>query len=103
MLNFYGTNGPSPPGLGYPYRTIFKPVAGSVVAARNGVTISSGLTVDSTTGLITISPAPLLTDNITAGCQFDLPCRFHSLIEITCVDVALRDCGSIDLIELLQP
>lgn len=103
LLNFYGTNGPAPPGLGYPYRTIFKPVAGTVVAAKNGVTISSGLTVDTTTGLITISPAPLITDNITAGFYFDIPCRFNSLIEVTAPDVGVRDCGSIDIIELLQP
>ena len=103
LRNFYGTNGTALAGVGYPSRTIFKPVAGTVVAAKNGVTISSGLTVDTTTGLITISPAPLITDNITAGFYFDIPCRFNSLIEVTAPDVGVRDCGSIDIIELLQP
>lgn len=103
LRNFYGTNGTALAGVGHPWRNLYKPVAGTVVAAKNGATISSGLSVDTTTGLITISPAPLITDTITAGCQFDLPCRFNSAIEITAVDVALRDCGSIDIIELLQP
>lgn len=103
LRNFYGTNGTALAGVGYPSRTIFKPVAGTVVAAKNGVTISSGLSVDTTTGLITISPAPLITDTITAGCQFDIPCRFNSQIEVTAIDINARDCGSIDIIELLSP
>ncbi|MBN8518829.1 MAG: DUF2460 domain-containing protein [Candidatus Accumulibacter sp.] len=103
LRNFYGTNGTALAGVGYPSRTIFKPVAGTVVAAKNGVTISSGLTVNTTTGLITISPAPLISDTITAGCQFDIPCRFNSMIEVTAIDRKFRDCGSIDLIELLNP
>lgn len=103
LRNFYGTNGTALAGVGYPSRTIFKPVAGTVVAAKNGVTINSGLTVNTTTGLITISPAPLISDTITAGCQFDIPCRFNSMIEVTAIDRKFRDCGSIDLIELLNP
>ena len=103
LRNYYGTNGTALPSIGYPMRNIYKPVAGTVVAAKNGVTISSGLTVDTTTGLITISPAPLITDNITAGFYFDIPCRFNSLIEVTAPDVGVRDCGSIDIIELLAP
>jgi uncharacterized protein (TIGR02217 family) len=103
LRNFYGTNGTALAGVGYPWRNLYKPVASTVVAAKNGVTISSGLTVNTTTGLITISPAPLISDTITAGCQFDLPCRFNSPIEVTSIDVAIRDCGSIDIIELLAP
>jgi len=103
LRNFYGTNGTALAGVGYPSRTIFKPVAGTVVAAKNGVTISSGLSVNTTTGLITISPAPLISDTITAGCQFDIPCRFNSMIEVTAIDRKFRDCGSIDIIELLNP
>lgn len=103
LRNFYGTNGTPLAGVGYPWRNLYKPVAGTVVAAKNGVTISSGLSVDTTTGLITLSPAPQITDTITAGCQFDIPCRFNSQIEVTSIDVAIRDCGSIDIIELLQP
>jgi len=67
------------------------------------VTIGSGITVDTTTGLMTISPSPLITDNITAGCYFDIPCRFDSAIVLTALSPSVRDCGSIDLIELLQP
>ncbi len=52
---------------------------------------------------MTITPAPLITDAITAGCYFDLPCRFNSMIEMTALSPTIRDCGAIDLIELLQP
>ena len=101
LRNYYGTNGTALPSIGYPMRNIYKPVAGSVVAAKNGVTIGSGITVNTTTGLMTISPAPLITDNITAGCYFDIPCRFDSAIVLTALSPSVRDCGSIDLIELL--
>lgn len=100
---FYGGNGAALSGVGYPSRTIFKPVSGTVVVAKNGVTLTTGVSVDATTGLVTISPAPLITDTITAGCQFDIPCRFNSAIEMTAVSPSLRDCGSIDIIELLNP
>ena len=38
LRNFYGTNGTPLAGVGYPWRNLYKPVAGTVVAARNGVT-----------------------------------------------------------------
>ena len=44
-----------------------------------------------------------MTDTITAGCLFDIPCRFNSQIEVIAIDPKFRDCGSIDIIELLNP
>lgn len=89
--------------IGRPSRTIYKPVSGTVVIAKNGVLLSSGVTVNTATGRVTISPAPLITDAITGGCEFDVPARFDSAIEVTAVSDRVRDCGSISLIELLQP
>ena len=103
LRTYYGTNGSALPSIGYPVRNLYKPVAGSVVVAKNGVTINSGLAIDTTTGRVTITPAPLITDTITAGCYFDIPCRFDSEIELTALSPSVRDCGSIDLIELLNP
>lgn len=101
----YGTNGTALAGLGHPYRTIYKPVAGTLLIGRGGGPIDVGfaVSVDPTTGIVTISPPPSAGDTITAGFQFDLPCRFNSLIEVTALDPTFRDCGSIDLIELLNP
>lgn len=98
--------GLSAPGLavGRPSRTIYKPVAGTVIVAKNGTLLSSGVSVDTTTGLVTISPAPSYpADTITAGFEFDLPCRFDSSFASHALSSDLRDCGSIDIVELLSP
>ncbi|MQM29592.1 MAG: hypothetical protein CRU78_03200 [Candidatus Accumulibacter phosphatis] len=101
LIKGYGS-GATPLGIGLPYRNLYKPVAGTVLVSKNDVTLNSGVSVDYTTGRVTISPAPT-TEVIKAGCEFDLPCRFNSSIEITALSKSMRDCGSIDIIELLQP
>lgn len=91
-------------GIGRPSRVIYKPVAGTTVIAKNGTLVSSGVTVDTTTGRVTISPAPAYpADVMTAGCEFDIPARFNSRIEISAASMNVRDCGSIELVELLAP
>ena len=59
-------------------RPITKPVAGTTVVAKDGVpqTITTHYTIDETTGIITFVTAPLAAEVITAGFQFDVPCRF---------------------------
>lgn len=98
----YGAGG-SPLGIGRPARIVYKPVSGTVIAAKNGVTISSGLSVDTTTGRLTITPAPLIGDTITAGFEFDVPARFDSAISVSSLSRDVRDCGSIEVVELLAP
>jgi uncharacterized protein (TIGR02217 family) len=98
----YGS-GATPLGIGRPARIIYKPVSGTLIAAKNGVTIASGISVDTATGLITITPAPLIGDTITAGFEFDLPARFDSALNVASLSRDVRDCGSIDVVELLQP
>lgn len=98
----YGS-GATPLGIGRPARIIYKPVAGSLVVAKNGVAVVSGVTLNTTNGQVTISPAPLVGDTITAGFEFDIPARFNSPIEVTALAKDARDCGAIELIELLQP
>lgn len=56
------------------WRDIKKPVNGTVVAAVNGV--STGVTVDYTTGIITFAAAPANGHLVTAGFEFDVPVRF---------------------------
>ncbi len=98
----YG-QGASGIGIGLPVRTIYKPVAGTLLIAKNGVAVVSGVTLNSTNGQVTISPAPLVGDAITGGFEFDLPARFDSSIDVTAIARDARDCGSIDIIELLAP
>ncbi|WP_299163531.1 DUF2460 domain-containing protein [Accumulibacter sp.] len=101
LIKGYGGGG-TPLAIGLPYRNLYKPVFGTVVVSRNDVTLSSGVAVDYATGRVTITPAPT-TEVIKGGCEFDLPCRFNSSIEITALSKSMRDCGAIDIIELLQP
>ena len=98
----YGAGG-TPLGIGRPARIVYKPVSGTVIAAKNGVSISSGLSVDITTGVVTVSPAPLVGDTITAGFEFDIPARFDSSLDVSSLSRDVRDCGSIDIVELLAP
>lgn len=102
LQKFYGTDGVGI-AIGRPARLIRKPVAGTVVAAKNGSTISSGLSVDTTTGLITISPAPLTGDTITGGCQFDIPVRFNGELSVNQFAPTIRMLEDVELIELLNP
>lgn len=98
----YGAGG-TPLGIGRPARIVYKPVSGTVIAAKNGVLISSGMSVDITTGIVTVSPAPLVGDTITAGFEFDIPARFDSSLDVSSLSRDVRDCGSIDIVELLAP
>lgn len=69
LVKRYEVSGPNP----Y-VRTITLPIAGTVVAAINGVTTTS-FTV-SGTGQVIFSPAPAIGAVITAGFQFNVPVRF---------------------------
>ena len=165
--------------LGYSYRNIYKPVSGSAVLRIAGVDTTAGYSVDTTSGLLTLSTdvtgsitgitkasqaiistttvvnvgasvlitgvsgmtqlnfvrykvtasnpgisftidvnstafstytsdgtfhtRPQTGEVVSGGCYFDIPCRFNSLIEVAAVSSDLRDCGGIDLIELINP
>jgi len=69
LVKRYEVTGPNP----Y-VRTITLPIAGTVVAAINGITTTS-FTV-SGTGQVVFSPAPAIGAVITAGFQFHVPVRF---------------------------
>ncbi len=57
-------------------KNIYKPVAGTTLVGKNGVNQASGWSVDTTTGIVTFTTAPLATVDITAGCEFDVPVQF---------------------------
>ncbi len=63
-------------GLAYT-RTIKKLVTGTLIVAVDGVA-TAAYTVDITTGIITFTTAPLDTLVVTAGYEFDVPCRFDT-------------------------
>ena len=81
-------------------RTITKPVAGSVRIALGGVELPSGWSVDTATGVVTISAAPDTGVAITAGFAFDVPVRFDT--DALDVTLDLERLGSITSIPLLE-
>ena len=58
-------------------RVITKPVAGSVLVAVNG-TPTTAFSVDTTTGIVTMTTAPANGALVTAGFAFDVPVRFDT-------------------------
>jgi len=81
-------------------RTITKPVTGSVTIALNGAPLASGWSVDTTTGVITLTTAPGSGVAITAGFEFDVPVRFDT--DVLDVTLDLERLGSITSIPLLE-
>jgi uncharacterized protein (TIGR02217 family) len=59
-------------------RTIRKPVAGTVQVFKNAVLQASGVSVDTTTGMVTFASAPAAGQVISASFQFDVPVRFDT-------------------------
>jgi len=93
-------------GAGSITRNITKPVTSSVLVAVNAVTKTEGVdfTVDTTTGIVTFTVAPTATHSITAGCEFDVPCRFgkgaDALLSVSLDDYDISSIGSIEIVEI---
>ncbi len=82
-------------------RSITKPVAGTAVVALDGVTQASGWSVDTITGLVTFTTAPVSSSAITAGFEFDVPVRFDTdILDVTHDIERLGSITSIPLIEV---
>lgn len=97
----YGTDGAAL-SVGYPERTIYKPVAGTVVVAVDGVPQPSGWSVNTATGRVTFAVDPGESAVVTAGCEFDIPVCFDSTLTVQQDYPVVRDLGDIALIELLN-
>lgn len=59
-------------------RTISKPVSGTVNVYVNGVLQTSGVSVNTATGVVTFSAAPANGTAISADFEFDVPVRFDT-------------------------
>jgi hypothetical protein len=51
----------------------------------------------------TVNTNPQTGETVKGGCEFDIPCRFNSRIDVNTVAVAVRTSGDIEIIELLNP
>lgn len=80
-------------------RTIKKPVAGTVQIWNGTTEITSGWTVDTTTGVVTFGGDPGYTPSWTG--EFDVPVRFDvDQMEIVLDDAQVRSWGGIAIVEL---
>lgn len=59
-------------------RPIRKPVSGTVQVRKAGVLQTSGVSVDTTTGIVSFSTPPASGQLITASFEFDVPVRFDT-------------------------
>lgn len=86
------------------WRSIVKPVAGSVVVAVDGQVVSeTGYSVDPATGVVTLTNPPPANCPVTAGFVFDTPVRFDAdALEVTLDSPSAGRVVSAPLIEI-QP
>jgi uncharacterized protein (TIGR02217 family) len=77
-------------------------VTGSVRVAVAGVELSAnGFSVDTTTGLVTLTKAPPKGASITVGFSFDTPVRFDTdRLDVTLEDFAAARLVAVPLIEV---
>jgi uncharacterized protein (TIGR02217 family) len=81
-------------------RTITKPVEGTVALGVGGVPQVSGWSVDLSTGQITFDVAPA-SGTITAGFEFDVPCRFDTdIIQTNLTNIRLGEIRAIPIVEV---
>lgn len=51
----------------------------------------------------TVNTSPQAGETVYGGCEFDIPVRFNSRIDVNAVAYGVRQSGDIELIELLNP
>jgi len=84
-------------------RTISKPVAGSPQIAVDGTPQTEGVdfSVDTTTGIITLTSPPGLGQAVTAGYEFDVPVRFDTdFLDVNMSHFSAGQIANIPIIEV---
>lgn len=51
----------------------------------------------------TVNTNPQTGEEVKGGCEFDIPCRFNSRIDVRAIAFGVRESGDIEIIELLNP
>lgn len=84
------------------FRTITKPVAGTVRVARDGVELAEGVdfSVDPTSGRAMLVQAPGTGAEIRAGFEFDVPVRFDT--DMVQVSVASFKAGQVPQVPVVE-
>lgn len=90
-------------------RSITKPVSGTVSIWIAGTLKTSGVdyTVDTTTGLVTMTTAPTVGQAVEASFEFDVPVRFgkelDAVLSIDISDFGAGTLNGIRLVEMISP
>lgn len=81
-------------------RTLYKPVAGTLVMSVDGV-VREDYDVDFTTGLVTFMTPPASGTLVTGAGEFDVPARFvQDHLPVRRIDPVVWDCEQIQLLEI---
>jgi uncharacterized protein (TIGR02217 family) len=51
----------------------------------------------------TVNTRPQTGEEVRGGCRFDIPCRFNGRIDVNHVSKDVRETGSIEIVELINP
>lgn len=82
-------------------RIIKKPVSGSLTVYLDGVEKTTGVSLDSATGIVTLTPAPSNNVVITADFEFDVPVRFDTdQMDVMMDTASLGNWGNIPIVEI---
>ncbi|MDD3029977.1 MAG: DUF2460 domain-containing protein [Alphaproteobacteria bacterium] len=81
-------------------RTIAKPVADSVLIGVDGTALTTGWSLDSTTGIVTFASAPSSGQAVTAGFLFHVPVRFDTDVLSLSVETFHAYEASVPLVEI---
>lgn len=87
-------------------REITKPIASTIRVGVNGVELTTGWSIDATTGIITFTSAPGNGVDVEWGGEFDVHCRFgegsDELLNLIVEDFGSANIPSIELVEILE-
>jgi uncharacterized protein (TIGR02217 family) len=83
-------------------RRITRPVAGTVLVAKDGVNQAAGWTLNAAGGTITFAVAPALGAALKWGGEFHVPCRFDGKLTNIAVHGPIESIPSIPLVELKE-
>jgi len=51
----------------------------------------------------TVNTSPQSGETVNGGCEYDIPCRFNSRIDVAALSPGVRESGQIEIVELLNP
>ena len=87
-------------------RPIKKPVFGTTLIGVAGAQVTTGFTVNATTGIVLFTVAPTTGQILTAGTEFDVPVRFGDDVDrqlpMTIEAFQQTSIGAIILVELMD-